>query len=401
LVENEAFVSSVLPDNVSSARPAAHAAVHRRLRSVSRRVRPGLGRADAEAETSMELGFRVAAVQIGHWLGWASIVAVLAGLALDVSVQHRWLVVGSTLAAAAGNTVAMLIPWRDWLGTRRGRVLLDLWCGGLIAFVALLVAGGGSNFGLLLFLVVPFIAVVQIGWRRGFWLAVSAGTCSVVTALMSLSAGATAMRLALVAAAVTVALVLVRTIRREAARAELARARAQEASHRIKNDLQTAADLLVLGRPEGLDGTAFDVTAERLRSIAAVHRLLTEAEDRIDGGLLLRSISAGAPASVEVEAEPLTFDAATAQKLGIVANELVMNAFRHGAPPVRMQLNGGPETRLRVEDSGPGDRSAAPGFGLSLVRRMVEQGLRGRFDLRAAANGAGTCAEVVFPTRLQ
>jgi two-component sensor histidine kinase len=392
-------VSSVLPDNVSPAMPAARAAVPRRLRRVSRLARPNLRRSDAEAATSMELAFRFAAVRVGYWLGWASIVAVLAGLALDVSVRHRWLVVGSTLVAAAGNTVAMVIPWRDWLGMRRGRVLLDLWCGGLIAFVALLVAGGGSNFGLLLFLVVPFIAVVQIGWRRGFWLAVSAGTCSVVTALVPLSAGATAMRLALVAAAVTVALVLVRTIRREAARAELARARAQEASHRIKNDLQTAADLLLLGRPEGLDGTAFDVTAERLRSIAAVHRLLTEAEDRIDGGLLLRSISAGARASVEVEAEPLTFDAATAQKLGIVANELVMNAFRHGAPPIRIQLDAGRETRLRVEDSGPGHRSAAPGFGLNLVRRMVEQGLDGRFELRAA--GVGTCAEVVFPTRLQ
>jgi two-component sensor histidine kinase len=350
----------------------------------------------------MELGFRFAAVQVGYWLGWASIVAVLVGLALDVSVQHRWLLVGSTLAAAAGNTVAMLIPWRDWLGTGRGRVLLDLWCGGLIAFVALLVVNGGSNFALLLFLVVPFIAVVQLGWRRGFWLAVSAGTCSAVTALIPLSAGATAMRLALVAAAVTVALVLVRAIRREAARGELARARAQEASHRIKNDLQTAADLLLLGRPDGLEGIAFDVTAERLRSIAAVHRLLTEAEDRVDGGLLLRRISAGAPVPVEVEAEPLTFDAATAQKLGIVANELVMNAFRHGAPPIRIRLDAGRETRLRVEDSGLGNRTAAhPGFGLNLVRRMVEQGLGGRFELRAAATSVGTCAEVVFPTRLQ
>jgi Signal transduction histidine kinase len=76
------------------------------------------------------------------------------------------------------------------------------------------------------------------------------------------------MRLALVAAAVAVALILVRTIRREAARAELERTRAQEASHRVKNDLQTAADLLLLGRPEGTDGTAFDQTAARIRSIA-------------------------------------------------------------------------------------------------------------------------------------
>ncbi len=99
--------------------------------------------------------FRFAAVQVGYWLGWASIVVVLAGLAFDVHARDRWLLVGSTLAAAAGNTVAMVIPWREWLGTRRGRILLDLWCGGLIAFVALLVVGAGSSFSLLLFLAVP------------------------------------------------------------------------------------------------------------------------------------------------------------------------------------------------------------------------------------------------------
>ena len=36
------------------------------------------------------------------------------------------------------------------------------------------------------------------------------------------------------------------------------------------------------------------------------------------------------------------------------------------------------------------------GFGLELVRRMVEQGLAGRFELHAQ-NG-GTRAEVVFPS---
>jgi two-component sensor histidine kinase len=354
-------------------------------------------------DASLELGFRFAALQVGYWLGWASIVVVLVGLALDVSAQHRWLLVGATMAAAAANTVAMVIPWRQWLTTRRGRVLLDLWCGGLIAFVALLVAGAGSNFALLLFLAVPFIAVVQIGWRRGFWLVVSAATCAIVAALIPLSAGATAMRLALVAAAVAVALVLARTIRREAAahkraaaRAELERTLAREANHRIKNDLQAAADLLLLGRPDGTDGAAFEDTAARIRSIATVHRLLTEAEDRVDGGTLIRSITASAPFPVAVEADALAFDAATAQKLGIVANELVTNALRHGAPPIVVRLDGGAQTRLRVDDGGVGGERGA-GFGLSLVERMVEHGLAGRFELRPLGGG-GTRAEVVFPT---
>jgi len=358
-----------------------------------------------EPDASVEVGFRFAAVQVGYWLGWASIVVVLAGLTFDGGARHRWLLVGATLVAAAGNTAAMLIPWRKWLTVARGRLLLDAWCAGLIAFVALLVTSAGSTFTLLLFLVVPFIAVVQAGWRRRFWLAVSAATCTVVAALVPLSAGATVIRLLLVAVATAVALVLARTIRvqtaahrRAAERAALERALAKEASHRIKNDLQTAADLLLLARPDGDEGEAFDETAARIRSIAAVHRLLTESEDRVDGGALLRSITAGAPVAVEVEADPVAFDAATAQKVGIVANELVTNALRHGAPPIRVQLSGGSETQLRIEDGGPGTLRPA-GLGLSLVRGMVEQGLNGRFELRAAATGTGTCADVVFPAR--
>jgi two-component sensor histidine kinase len=356
-----------------------------------------------QTDRSVDLGFRFAAVQVGYWLGWASITVVLGGLALDVGIRDRPLLVGATLAAAAGNTAAMVIPWRDWLGSRRGRLLLDLWCGGLLAFVATLVAGGGSNFSLLLFLAVPFIAVVQVGWRRGLWLAVSVATCAVAAALLPLSAGATAMRLGLVAAAVAVALVLTRAIRRESAahkdaaeRAELERTLAREANHRIKNDLQTAADLLLLARPDGADGAAFDETASRIRSIATVHRLLTETEDQVDGGALLRSITAGAPVDVTVDAEPVRFDAATAQKLGIVANELVTNAFQHGVPPIVVRLDGGPEARLQVDDGGCGtDRPG--GFGLELVRRMVEHGLDGRFEL-GSLPGGGTRAEVVFPT---
>jgi two-component sensor histidine kinase len=396
-------VSSLLTDDVAAAWPPARAGGEAQL-AFPRRPR---ARGDANrvrtSDPTVDLGFRSAAVRVGVLLGWASIVAVLAGLALGGGAQHRRLLIGLTLGAAAANTVAMVVPWPEWLAVRRGRILLDLWCGGLIAFVALLVVNGGSTFALLLFLSVPFIAVVQTGRRRGFWLAVSAATCAATAALIPLSAAATAMRLALIAAAVGVALLLARTVRREAsahrrasARAELERTLAKEANHRIKNDLQTVADLLLLGRPAGDAGTAFDETAARIRSIATVHRLLTETEDRLDGAALLRSIAEGAPVQVAVEAEPTPLDPATAQKLGIVANELITNACRHGAPPIVVELRSGSKTRLLVDDRGRGMQSGT-GFGLGLVRRMVEQGLGGRFEL-SRRSGGGTRAEVVFPT---
>jgi len=363
--------------------------------SLSDETRPVLLAGDDDPH--VELDFRSQALRAGFWLGWLGIAAVLIGLALDGSSRHRPLLLALTLTAAACNTVAMRVPWHEWLESRRGRLALDLWSGGLIGFVALLVAGGGASFTLLLFLAIPFIAVVQVGWRRGFWLTVSAGTCALAAALVPLPAGATAMRLSLVAAAVAVALVLARTIRRESARAELERALATEANHRIKNNLQTAADFLLLGRPDGAGGRPFDDTAARIRSIATVHRLLTEADDPVDAYALLSGIASAAPVPVAVEADAVSFDASTAQKLGLVANELITNAFQHGAPPIAVHLSSGRQVRLRVDDVGPGARETA-GLGLRLVRRLVEQGLDGRFELGTRPEG-GTRAEVVFPAR--
>ena len=364
------------------------------------RPTPALLAPDGDAH--IELDLRSQALQLGPWLGWLSIIAVLGGLALDTGPKHRWLLLALTLTAASGNAAAMFVPWREWLQIRRGQLLLDLWSGGLIGFVAVLVFTGGPNFALLLFLAIPFIAVVQVGWRRGLWLAASAGTCALAAALVPLPAGPTAMRLALVAAAVAAVLVLARTIRREAiareraaARAELARTLATEANHRIKNNLQTAADLLLLGRPQGGDGRPFDETAARIQSIAIVHRLLTETDDPVEASALLNTIANGAPVPVSVEAEPAAFDPSTAQKLGIVANELITNAFQHGASPITVRLSSGEQHRLLVDDCGNGAEHTT-GLGLQLVQRMVEQGLHGRFAL-GARPGGGTRAEVVFP----
>ena len=60
-----------------------------------------------------------------------------------------------------------------------------------------------------------------------------------------------------------------------------------------------------------------------------------------------------------------------------------------------MRLSNGPQTRLCVDNAGA-RVECGHGFGLRLVRRMVEQGLGGRFELDELAGG-GTRAEVVFP----
>jgi two-component sensor histidine kinase len=341
-----------------------------------------------------ELEFRSAALRLGFWIGWAAILAVAAGLSLDVGSKHRLLLLAVVVTAGVGNAAAMRVPWRRWLESRRGRLLLDGWTVALLAFIATLVLEGGASFTLLVFLAVPFIAVVQIGRRRILWLAVSATTCALTASLIPLPAGATAMRLGLLAAATAAALVVTEMLQREArararaaARAELEHTLATEAHHRIKNSLQTVADLLLLEPP--------DESVLRVRSIATLHDLLA----REDGGqvradALLAKIAEDSHAQVSVAADPVVLQPAVAHKLGLVANELIVNAVRHGAEPIDVRLSRGAEVELTVENAG--DLAArSEGLGLDLVRRLVEQGLGGTFELRSGSRGVR--AEVVVP----
>jgi two-component sensor histidine kinase len=356
----------------------------------------GLGRAEAGSRASVDLAVRSQAIRLGLRLGWLSIALVAAVLALDSEARGRGLLAVLTLAAGLCHSTATVIPWREWLRRRSGQALLDLWSALLICFIAVLAVRAGSSFSLLLFVALPFIATVQSGWRRAFWLAASGATCIGAAVIASLPLIATAMRLGLVAAVVAATLALVSTLRRQIVGIELERARAREADHRVKNSLQVAADLLLLARPEGRAACSFDDAAARLRSIAAVHRLLTVSAGEVDARALLADIAAAGPADIAVDAAPIALDAATAQKVGIVANELITNAARHGAPPIRVELSslGRGRARLRVHDGG-NSRPGAAALGLELVRQTAEAGLYGSFELDRPPSG-GTRAEVTF-----
>ena len=360
-----------------------------------------------DGERAAELEARLGALRAGLWLGWLSIVAVIAGLALGLHTRHPEVLLALTAGAAAANAAVTLVPWRRWLTGAQGRLLLDLWSGGLIAFSGALVitAGARAGFDLLLFLIAPFLATAHRSWRRVAWLAVAAVSYSVMMAAAPdpLAAGEVAMRLALLAAATTLALALARMVGREATararaseRAELEHALLAESHHRVKNSLQTVADILMLGRPAGPDAEKFDETAARIRSIAAVHRLLAERRgEAVSAPALLGAVAAAAAVDAQLDAEPRELDPTSAQQLGIVANELISNAARHGRPPVQVLLHGNRPVVLEVRDAGDGPRDGGERLGLQLVRQIVERGLAGTFTL-SAATPAGTCAQVRF-----
>ncbi len=179
---------------------------------------------------------------------------------------------------------------------------------------------------------------------------------------------------------------------------------AQEIHHRVKNNLQTVASLLRLqARSQHADPRkALEDSVNRILAIAAVHEVLTERRDEeVDLGELLDRLRAmlvqglGAGKEVEAELQPVSLAGGRATALALVFSELLQNALEHGGDAVRIELvrrNG--DALLAIADDGGGIADDASGTGLSIVRALVRDELKGRLDLR---NEGGTRAEVVFP----
>jgi two-component sensor histidine kinase len=337
------------------------------------------------------------AVRAGLLLGWLSVAAVLSALLLGLPVRHDGAIVALALAAGLGNGLIPVV-----LDRLAPAAYLDLWAGALLVFVAALMLLGGAEarFDLLLFLVLPFIAVTHEGRRLALWLVAAAVVFVAAMALSPapLDEAEVALHAVLLVAAVILAVALARGTRRSAtaaaraeAQAELEQALLAESHHRIKNSLQTVADLLLLGRPDdATSAAAFDATAGRIRSIAAVHHLLAdERGGTVAAGELLRTVVAAAAAEdVTVASADLRLHSAQAQQLAMIAGELLANAVRHGRPPVSVTLERAEDVTLTVRDAGGGEPATdGSGLGLTLVRQIAERGLGGSFELRDEPDG--------------
>jgi two-component sensor histidine kinase len=303
------------------------------------------------------------------------------------------------LAAAAANGVLALLPWRRWVGTARAARLLTAWATAVVVVVAGLVyAGGGwtSDYYLLYFLVIPFVAVTEpVARQLLLYALVLVGYLAAVLAVPGDPLpGMLAVRLGVLAAACAVGTFLARALHRstvgrvraeEAVRME--RLLTTEAHHRIKNNLQMVADLLILEADRRRDDPSVVVeeTLSRIQSVAAVHQSLAQ---RSAGRVALRPVIeriAGLVGDrlgrrVQVDGDDVVLSGHAATWTALVANELVVNALRHGRGDVAISVGvraGGEEAELVVEDGGPGPVAPAPGLGLALVGRLVEDGLGG------------------------
>jgi two-component sensor histidine kinase/putative methionine-R-sulfoxide reductase with GAF domain len=179
---------------------------------------------------------------------------------------------------------------------------------------------------------------------------------------------------------------------------------AQEIHHRVKNNLQTVASLLRLqARDDQVQPReALEHSVNRILAIAAVHEALTEQREEdvelaelIDRlrAMLVQGLGAGRDVEARLERVSLAGNRATA--LALVFSELFQNALEHGSGAVEIELaHRGGDVVLTIADEGPGPDGAPDGTGLSIVRALVGDELRGTFDLR---RDGGTRAEVTFP----
>jgi two-component system, sensor histidine kinase PdtaS len=181
---------------------------------------------------------------------------------------------------------------------------------------------------------------------------------------------------------------------------------AQEIHHRVKNNLQTVASLLRL-QARSADTVdpreALEHSVNRILAIAAVHELLTERrEEDVELADLIGRLRAmlvqgvGGGKQVSSTLAEVTLPGARATALALVFAELLQNALEHGGSHIGVELaRRDAEVVLAISDDGAGVADDAPaGTGLSIVRALVRDELRGTLELSGTD---GTRAEVVFP----
>ena len=193
----------------------------------------------------------------------------------------------------------------------------------------------------------------------------------------------------------------------------------QEVHHRVKNNLAVICSLFYLESIHSQDEETAEMFRDmenRVHSMAMVHESLYGAENlaRIDFAEYARNLSEDileshgsptVPVRLKTDLEPVTMGADLAIPCGLILNELLSNAFKHGFPngadgEIKLTLRGDHNGRytLCVQDSGVGipaglDFKTNQSLGLKLVRLLTQQ-IRGSFEL--VRSNPGTTANLRF-----
>jgi two-component sensor histidine kinase len=195
-----------------------------------------------------------------------------------------------------------------------------------------------------------------------------------------------------------------------------------EAIHRARNDLHAVIAMLRLQANTSTDPAARAalLTAEaRVRALSNLNARLDAHAEGVEAtigsvaflnGLTadLRNMHFGLrPATLNVSAEPHRIALVHAKPLGLILNELVVNALKYAFPDDRpgiVSINFRSQRSdyvLTVLDNGIGIDVTAPPQGTGLGRRMVRaltSQIGGTFEIRPGSSGIGTKCTIRWPT---
>ncbi|MEF2554228.1 histidine kinase dimerization/phosphoacceptor domain -containing protein [Aurantimonas sp. A2-1-M11] len=187
---------------------------------------------------------------------------------------------------------------------------------------------------------------------------------------------------------------------------------AREIDHRVMNSLQFIASLLTMQsrEPELTDAAAsqLQLAANRVAAVARVHRnFYTDAADEVSCITFLRRLCADLAGilgkSISVDGDDGNVPTTRIQPIGLMVNELVTNAAKHGTGNIDVTFRIKDDVHeLSVCDDGEGlpagfepDQSVK-GLGMRVVTILAKQ-LDGRMTTGSNPAGRGSCFKVAFP----
>jgi len=186
---------------------------------------------------------------------------------------------------------------------------------------------------------------------------------------------------------------------------------AKEIDHRVMNSLQFVSGLLAMQSRSPDVGEAaahLKQAAHRVAAVAQVHRhFYADVADEVSCVAYLRrlcdDLAAILDREIVVEGTEEMVPATSIQAIGLIANELVTNAAKHGAGKIEVVFRASAGTnRLIVCDEGTGTiegfdpYAATAGLGMRVITTLAKQ-LQGTLDAGPRADGRGACFTVQFP----
>jgi two-component sensor histidine kinase len=184
-----------------------------------------------------------------------------------------------------------------------------------------------------------------------------------------------------------------------------------EVDHRVKNNLQLIASLMLLQSRRITDETArkaLKTMLERVSAVGLVHRRLFQGEDahlfEVSGFVrdLVGDLALAAgrdDIQITLDLEPVTIAASAAAPFALVLNELVGNALKHAFPEGQRGVIAIRLTRadglyvLTVADDGRGMGEAQKAFGLTIVGLLCKQ-LHAGLEIAGAEPGVRAVVRV-------